>query len=161
MPEPATGSGGRETDVKRPRLKARYVAAALICVGAIVWMVVGGLAKNLVYLKPVSKAVAERADLGTRRFRMGGTVLPGSVSETATGVRFEISEGGVTAEVDHDGDPPSMFKECAPVVVEGRWDHDAFRSDRLLIKHGEDYTPDTGKVGDCPGVTKGPAGQSP
>ncbi|MCZ7534961.1 MAG: cytochrome c maturation protein CcmE [Acidimicrobiia bacterium] len=133
----------------RRRLRVRWVVAALVCVGVIVWMLVGGLAKNLVYLKPVSEAVEERADLGTRRFRMGGTVVPGSIVETDTGVRFELVEGGTTAEVDHSGDPPDLFEECAPVVVEGHWGAGAFLSDRLLIKHGEEYSPESESLDDC------------
>ena len=151
-PDPVDADGGVDVAAagrRRGRVKARYFVAAAVCVGAIVWMIVGGLAKNLVYLKPVSEAVAERSDLGSKRFRMGGTVVPGSITETDTGVRFEVVEGGATAEVDHDGDPPELFKECAPVVVEGHWEGEAFRSDRLLIKHGEEYSPKGTDVAEC------------
>ena len=45
----------------------------------------------------------------------------------------------------HDGDTPALFKEGAPVVVEGHWASTAknapFDSDRILIRHGADYTP--------------------
>lgn len=141
--EPRAPTGAR----RRPR--ARYIVVAALCVGAVAWMLVGGLAKNLVYLKPVSEAVEEREDTGTKRFRMGGTVVPGSVVETAGGVSFEVVEGGVTAAVDHSGDPPDLFDECAPVVVEGRWAGETFRSDRLLVKHGEEYSPDSKDLADC------------
>lgn len=143
------GGAGPGVAGSRRKVRARYVVAALVCAGAIAWMLVGGLAKNLVYLKPVSEAVAERPELGTKRFRMGGTVVPGSVSETGSGVRFAVVEGGTTAEVDHSGDPPDLFEECAPVVVEGRWDGAVFRSDRLLIKHGEEYSPESEALDEC------------
>lgn len=133
----------------RRRPKARYVVVAIVCTGAVAWMLVGGLAKNLVYLKPVSDAVEEREDTGNKRFRMGGTVAPGSIVETAGGVSFEVVEGGVTAEVDHSGDPPDLFEECVPVVVEGRWEGELFRSDRLLVKHGEEYSPESKDLVDC------------
>ncbi len=149
MAEASVTETPRGPDSPRRRLRVRWIVAAVVCVGVVVWMIVGGLAKNLVYLKPVSEAVAERADLGTRRFRMGGTVVPGSIVETDGGVRFEVVEGGVTAAVDHAGDPPDLFEECAPVVVEGRWGSDSFRSDRLLIKHGEEYSPEGEDVEDC------------
>lgn len=135
----------------RRRLKLRYLVAALICVGAVVWLVVGGLATNIVYLRPVSDAVAHREDLGAKRFRMGGTVVPGTIEETRDGVRFRVAEGDAVATVDHQGDPPDLFKNCAPVVVEGHWQGEVFSSDRLLIKHGEEYRPPSGVAGDdCP-----------
>lgn len=141
------------------RVKARYVVAALVCVGAVAWLVVGGLATNMVYLRPVTEAIEQREELGTKRFRMGGTVVPGSIGETGAGVRFEIVDGTAVAAVDHRGDPPDLFKDCAPVVVEGRWAGDVFRSDRLLIKHGEEYRPPEAGAGeDCEhpgGLSKG------
>ena len=42
----------------------------------------------------------------------------------------------------HSGDPPGLFKDGAPVVCEGRWSKGAaFDSDRILIKHGNEYKP--------------------
>ena len=41
--------------------------------------------------------------------------------------------------VHHRGDPPELFKAGVPVVLEGRWQGDFFASDRILIKHDENY----------------------
>jgi cytochrome c-type biogenesis protein CcmE len=42
----------------------------------------------------------------------------------------------------HRGDPPELFKPRAPVVCEGHWARGlTFDSDRILIKHGAQYTP--------------------
>jgi len=41
--------------------------------------------------------------------------------------------------VVHTGDQPQLFKDSTPVVLEGRWDGDHFASDRIMIKHSEDY----------------------
>ena len=111
------------------------------------------LSNNVVYFRTVSEAVHNRADEGTSRFRLAGAVVDGSVHETARGVRFRVTDGKHTVTVDHTGDPPDLFKEGAPVVCEGRWATTAndavFRSDRILIKHGNDYEPpkvDTSKA---------------
>ena len=38
------------------------------------------------------------------------------------------------------GDPPDLFKNCAPVVVEGHWARRRRSSvDRILIRHGATY----------------------
>jgi cytochrome c-type biogenesis protein CcmE len=135
-----------------PRRRGRYIAAASVCVIAVIAIIVLGivLSDNVVYFRTVSEAVADRKDLGTGRFRLAGQVVCGTVVETRRGVDFEVTDGKKTVTVHHVGDPPDLFKEKAPVVVEGRW-HTAsatapFDSDRILIKHGADYTAPTVKA---------------
>ena len=138
-----------DTAVRR-RPRARYVVAAVVCAAVVIWMLVL-LQRNAVYMKPVSEAVAEREDQGTRRFRMGGSVMPGTIESTEGGVEVELTEGGEIALIAHQGSPPDLFQDCAPVVVEGHWDGAVFASDRLLIKHGNEYEPPTGEAADeCP-----------
>jgi cytochrome c-type biogenesis protein CcmE len=134
------------------RRRAGYLVAAALCGAVVVWMLVL-LGRNVVYLVPVSEAVAERGS-GDARLRMGGAVVPGSVRETGGGVRFQVTEGGQVANVDHDGDPPDLFRDCQAVVVEGSWDGETFRSDRLLVRHGSEYVPPDGAAGPrCPDST--------
>lgn len=140
LDEARASSSQHRTAEKRPRIKVRYVVAALVCVGAIAWLLVAGLSDSLVYLKPVSEAVESRDSQGERTFRMGGAVVPGTVVQTADGVTFAITEGGATVEVVHHGDPPDLFDDGAPVVVEGNWEGSTFDSDRLLIRHGNEYS---------------------
>jgi len=126
-------------------VKGRTIGAIAVCGVAAVAIVVLGvvLSKNVVYFRTVSEAVEERAGGGgDGRLRLAGEVVPGSVTETDGGVRFEVTDGKATADVVHRGDPPDLFEEGAPVVCEGRWsDGDAFASDRILIKHGNEYEP--------------------
>lgn len=126
-------------------MKRRAIAAAAVCGVAAVAIVVLAvvLSKNVVYFRTVSEAVAEHDDGGgDGRLRLAGEVVPGSITETAQGVRFEVTDGKATAEVVHRGDPPDLFENGAPVVCEGRWGkRDAFASDRILIRHGNEYEP--------------------
>ena len=105
------------------------------------------LSENVVYFRTVSEAVRARSDQGDARFRLAGKVVPGTVVETNRGVRFEVTDGKATAIVLHRGDPPDLFKDGVPVVCEGHWSHGAaFDSDRILIRHGNEYTPPKVKV---------------
>lgn len=125
--------------------KRRRAIVALSLCGVAVVAIIGltiVLSDNVVYFRTVSEAVAERRAGDDSRFRMAGEVVPGSVHETRTGVRFEITDGKKTATVVHRGDPPSLFEDGAPVVCEGRWSADAaFASDRIMIRHGNEYRP--------------------
>lgn len=123
--------------------RARYVVAAVLCLGAIGFLIFGGLKDNIVYFRTVSEAVGERKSAGDDRLRMAGTVVAGSVRPAADGVSFAMVEGGVRADVFHRGDPPELFADDTPVVCEGRWSGSRFVSDRIMIKHGSDYTPKT------------------
>lgn len=124
--------------------RTRAVIALVVCGVAVAAVIILAfvLSDNVVYFRTVSEAVAQRDSDGDHRFRMAGEVVPGSVDETADGVRFRVTDGNDTVTVVHDGDPPDLFKDGAPVVVEGRWGTgDQFDSDRILIKHGNEYKP--------------------
>lgn len=124
--------------------KKRAIVALSLCGVAVVAIVVLTvvLSNNVVYFRTVSEAVSERKSDTDSRFRMAGEVVPGTVQETKAGVKFEITDGKKTATVVHVGDPPSLFKDGAPVVCEGRWGTGAaFASDRIMIRHGSEYEP--------------------
>jgi len=134
---------------RRPSHRLRYTIIGLLCVAAVAWMIVL-MQRNVVFFKTVSDAVATRAQDGTRSLRIGGAVVPGSIHETATGARFELVEGGKSVLVVHHGTEPTLFKDCAPVVADGHWNHDTFESDQILIKHGSTYQPPTHAKVVCP-----------
>jgi cytochrome c-type biogenesis protein CcmE len=141
------------------RVRWRYVVAAAVAFGAVAWVLSQGLSDSLVYLRPVSEAVARRDDADGRTLRIGGTVVPGSiVAREPSGVTFDLTEGGVTIAVDHRGDPPDLFDDGAPVVVEGRWNGERFASDRLLIRHGNEYRADYVPPTDGEPLPEEPAG---
>ena len=115
-----------------------WIAFALI-VGALGFLVFRGLGDAAVYFLTADEAVAQRETLGERRFRVEGRVVAGSVRRTENGVSFRIREGGATVDVTHRGDPPELFQPGIPVVLEGRWDGERFASDRILVRHTEEY----------------------
>jgi cytochrome c-type biogenesis protein CcmE len=126
--------------VNRRRRAWVAVGACGLAIVAIVVLAVM-LSENVVYFRTVSEAVTQRTSTGNARFRMAGKVVPDTLVETKHGVRFDLSDGKKTATVAFTGDPPALFKAGAPVVCEGHWSGSAFTSDRILIRHGSDYTP--------------------
>jgi cytochrome c-type biogenesis protein CcmE len=134
----------------KSRVQARYVVAAIACVVIAIFMLTM-LQKNVVYLRPVSDAVSHREQQGTRTFRMGGTVVPGSIRTTKEGAQFKVTEGGATVQVDYRGGPRDLFKDCAPAVVGGHWAGTVFEADRLLIRHGSEYDAKKRASANCQG----------
>jgi len=98
-----------------------------------------GLGNATVYFKTADEAVHDRASMGTRRFRIEGTVVDGSVKATADGASFRIENNGAVVPVVHHGDPPELFKPGIPVVLEGHWQGSTYDSDLIMVKHTEQY----------------------
>ena len=126
-------------DTKPPRRRknpAMYGVLVLIVV-AIGFVLFQGLNNAALYYRNADEAVHDKASLGTRRFRVQGTVQ--QFDKTKRPVEFDISFNNVTVHVVHQGDPPELFQAGLPVVLEGRWQGDVFASDRILVKHSEEY----------------------
>lgn len=121
----------------------RYGIALAVALGAVAWLVVGPLRSNIQYFRTASEAVERREEDGDRRFRLAGEVVAGSMSTTGQGVEFDVTDGSATVHVVHRGDPPQLFDDGVPVVCEGSWSEDGahFSSDRILIRHDNQYRP--------------------
>jgi cytochrome c-type biogenesis protein CcmE len=128
----------------RPRggSRTRLVVVGLVIAGAIGYLLWQGLGNATVYFKTADEAVRDKASLGTRRFRIEGVVVDGTVAQQGDAVRFTIEENGATVPVRHEGDPPELFRPGIPVVLEGHWSGAAFASDRIMVKHTSEYRAD-------------------
>ncbi|MBP9115995.1 MAG: cytochrome c maturation protein CcmE [Acidimicrobiia bacterium] len=123
----------------------RTIALIVILLFSISALVFLGLKGNVIYYYDVTEAVTKSKAQGTDRFRIAGAVRIGSVSKKNNTVEFIVTDGGTNVKVIHRGDPPQLFKDSAPVVCEGSWKKGSegkiFESDRILIKHGNEYKP--------------------
>ena len=122
--------------------RRRLWVAGAVVLAALGFLVFRGLGNATLYFRTTDEAVAQREQLGERRFRIEGTVIPGSVSSSGGIVSFRIAGDHVEVPVVHDGSPPELFKPGIPVVLEGRFHDGGFASDRMLVKHSESYVAD-------------------
>lgn len=136
-PRPATTSSRTSGGARR------WLAGglAVVVLGAIAAVLVTQLAGAATYFYNVDEAVAKRDEIGDKRVRLQGNVIKGSeVGRTDDSVQgYTIAYNGVTVDVEQSGDVPDLFGPSIPVVIEGRFDGDVFRSDRVLVKHDETY----------------------
>jgi len=119
-----------------------FVVLVVLIVG-VGFVVSKAISEASLFFYNADEAVQMRDELGDKRFRLQGTVESGSTERTADGVSFLVAFNGVEVPVEHQGDPPDMFTDQIPVVLEGHWaqvDGEAvFDSDYMLVKHGETY----------------------
>lgn len=132
----------RSAPVRRTR-RWPAITAVVVIVAAIVLLLFQGLGDATLFFYNADEAVARRDDLGDDRFRLQGTVVPESVVQTDNGVEFTIVYADVEVDVRHTGEPPDLFQEDIPVVVEGSWTDDGVvESDAIVVKHTEVYEED-------------------
>lgn len=119
--------------------RRRLWLAGIVVLAALGFLVFQGLGNATLYFRTADEAVAQRNELGDRRFRIEGDVVDGSVRQTGNDVTFTLTSKSVEVPVRHKGDPPELFRPGIPVVLEGRFQGDHFSSDRILVKHSETY----------------------
>lgn len=125
-------------------MKLRLALVLALVAGATAFLLVKGLGDATVFFKNADEAVAERDDLGTKRFRLQGTVV-NDVQQVGDGVEFDVEFRCAVVRVRHEGDPPELFKPGIPVVLEGRYaapPSDVYESDRIFVKHTNEYRED-------------------
>jgi cytochrome c-type biogenesis protein CcmE len=141
---PRTGPGGA------PRRRAwPWIAAVVILVGGIGFVISRALSEATQFYLQADEAVARHDEMGVRSFRLEGTVVEHSVQKTDGGVVFRVAANGTEVTVDHVGDPPQLFQDCIPVVVEGRWQRPtgpaSFESTAIIVAHDPTYEEKNGQ----------------
>jgi cytochrome c-type biogenesis protein CcmE len=114
--------------------RRRQVMAGVLILGALAFLVVRGLGNATEYFLTADQAVAQKPHLGTKQFRIEGTVQPG-VRLVGKQVSFVITNNRVAVHVLHTGGPPQLFKPGIPVVLDGHWQGSYFASDLFMEKH--------------------------
>lgn len=133
------------TGVGRPRghqwlgNRRRQAVAGCVILAAVGFVAFQGLTNAEQYFLTTRQAVAQRAQLGTKPFRIEGSVEH-DVRQSGNDIRFDIYNQGVTVAVVSSGSPPQLFQPGIPVVLVGHWQGNVFASDLIMVKHGRRYT---------------------
>ncbi|HEX2772753.1 MAG TPA: cytochrome c maturation protein CcmE [Micromonosporaceae bacterium] len=117
------------------------IAAVAVVLAAGALVVTGALRDTLTYYRTPGEVLD---DPGTRRerVRLGGEVVPGSLRRSGDVLVFRLAEAGREIPVEQRGVPPETFREGEGAVVEGTLSADGvFRSDHVLVRHGNEYRP--------------------
>jgi cytochrome c-type biogenesis protein CcmE len=126
----------------RKQRRLSLIGAALGILALAVALVLGALKESIVFFNSPTDVVEKHIKRGTR-IRVGGLVKQGSVWRgDSLAVRFEVTDGKSTVQVDYRGLLPDLFREGQGVVAEGALDPGGiFRADSVLAKHDETYMP--------------------
>lgn len=143
-------TSGAQVGRRKPWRLLALAGVVLIAVGV---LAATGLQGSLVYYKTTSELVAEPGLQG-ERLRLGGLVAPSSVSRGPDGVSFLLTDGVHEVRVVNSESPRGVFAEGQGALVEGVYGADkVFRSDLLLVKHGNEYKAPE-QAGEAPTVSE-------
>jgi cytochrome c-type biogenesis protein CcmE len=128
--------------MSRPRApRSRRTALGLlglILAAGVGLLVAAGLQGTMVYYRTPSE-LATRPAPG-ERVRLGGQVVPGSVSQVGDLTRFQLTDGRRETVVVQRGGVPATFRAGEGAVVEGTVATDGvFHADRVEVKHSNEY----------------------
>lgn len=122
----------------------RFLIGGLIILGALSYMVYGGMQEAMVYFVTPSELKAGERARADKFLRMGGMVAKGSMQKDLRNLtyRFDLTDGTATFPVFFKGVPPDLFTEGKGAVVEGRIGADGvFHATTIMAKHAEEYSP--------------------
>ena len=127
-----------------------FVIPALLGIAVAGFFLVRSAGEESVYYLYTSEAVEVRDQFDDgRRFRIAGTVVPGSLEAGRGESTFEISDGRDTVAIRLVSVPPPLFGEDVEVLLEGAWVGEVFEANEALIRHEAEYeAPETGNVPD-------------
>ncbi len=124
--------------------RKRFLIGGIVIIGALSYIVYGGMQEAMVYFKMPSELKADQGAAREKFLRMGGMVVKGSLQADVKNLtyRFELSDGTGAMPVFFKGIPPDLFTEGKGAVVEGRIGTDGvFQATTIMAKHAEEYSP--------------------
>jgi cytochrome c-type biogenesis protein CcmE len=124
---------------------ATVVAAALIVIAAIGYLIYNGFQSTSVYYLTVTELQARQSSplgLGNSQVRVAGIVQANSVTRSTSDstIDFTIADDGGKLPVVYKGLVPDIFGPGIQVVVEGRYVNGTFQASTLLAKCPSKFT---------------------
>ena len=126
-----------EPSKKRRRL-IQIVLLSLVGVGGVV-IVTQFLTSAIDYYCNVDEIGVRSGCETTSRLRVQGTVEQNSLKKTDNKTSFVMTFNNKSITVAYAGDPGGVFQECISVVAHGRMVNEVFESNRIEVKHSNEY----------------------
>ena len=123
----------------------RTLVGAAVVLGALGYLVSGGIGENLVYFVTPTELLGREDPAIGQPLRLSGAVAPGSVDWNAEvlSLSFRLEDSEHSVPVRSEGAPPHMFQDGIQVIVEGHLDASGvFRANSLMVKHSNEYGPE-------------------
>ena len=123
----------------RKKQRIQLIVVGMVLLAASTALIGYALRDGIQYFRSPSQVVEDQP-LPTERFRVGGLVEEGSV-ERGTGetVRFSVTDGAESVEIEFTGILPDLFREGQGMIASGNLRDGVFVAHEVLAKHDEQY----------------------
>ena len=122
----------------------RTLVGTAVVMGALGYLVLGGIGENLVYFVTPTELLAREDPAFGQPLRLSGSVAAGSVDWDAESLSltFRLEDSERSVPVNSKGAPPHMFQDGIQVIVEGHLERSGvFQANNLMVKHSNEYGP--------------------
>ena len=123
---------------KKRRRWMPIVLLSLVGVGGVV-IVTQFLTSAIDYYCNVDEIGVRSGCETSSRLRVQGTVEQNSLKKTDNKTSFVMTFNNKSINVAYAGDPGGVFQECISVVAHGRMVNEVFESNRIEVKHSNEY----------------------
>src|SRR3954465_14695516 len=122
----------------------QFGAAIVIILLTLSYLAYTGVEESKSYYVTIAELRGMGDSAYTKRLRVAGTVVPGSIKRLGTVVEFQLQENDKTLPVIYKGTeaPPDTFKDDSQALAEGEFGHDGvFHAKQLQAKCASKYAP--------------------
>lgn len=122
----------------------RFGAAIAVIVLTLGYLAYTGVQESKSYYVTISELRGMGEEVHSKRLRVAGDVVPGSIKRQGTTVEFMLKEESNTLAVIYKGTeaPPDTFKDESQALVEGEFGKDGvFHAKHLQAKCASKYAP--------------------
>src|SRR5947209_17175121 len=126
----------------------KFGSARVVIVLALGYLAYTGVQESKSYYVTIKELRGMGDGAYTKRLRVAGNVLPGSIKRSGTNVNFALTENDQVLNVVYNGTepPPDTFKDNAQALAEGSFGRDGvFYAKQIQAKCASKYAPQQGK----------------
>jgi cytochrome c-type biogenesis protein CcmE len=142
----------------------RFGLATAVIVLSLGYLAFTGVQESKSYYVTISELRKMGDDAYSKRLRVAGNVVPGSIQRQGTKVQFQLVEQGQTVAVSYVGSeaPPDTFVDNAQALAEGEFGRDGvFHAKKLQAKCASKYAPADPNAPQPGGKPAAPAAPAP
>jgi len=125
----------------------KFGAATLVILLALGYLAYTGVQQSKSYYVTIKELQSMGDSAYSKRLRVAGNVLPGSIKRKGTNVEFELAENDLVLQVAYSGTepPPDTFKDNSQALAAGHFGRDGvFHANELQAKCASKYAPAPG-----------------
>lgn len=132
------------------RKYVRFGAVIVVIVLSLGYLAYTGVQDSKSYYVTIKELNGMGNDAYSKRLRVAGNVVPGSIKRSGTRVDFMLKENDLTLPVSYTGTeaPPDTFKDDSQALADGSFGRDGvFHAKQLQAKCASKYAPKPGQPG--------------